>query len=257
MQRRAIDLNCDLGEGFGVYRLTRDEELMGLVSSINVACGFHAGDPLTMKRTVSTAVSRGVKVGAHPGLPDLLGFGRRKMEIAQQELEAYLIFQVGALEAIARDCGAKLQHVKAHGALYTSLAASPALSETLVDTIARLWPDLVLVAPSGSITYTMAREKGIRVAAEAFADRAYNDDGMIVPRNLPGSVIADPVVVAERAVRLVIEGKIETITGGQIQIRADTLCVHGDTPNAEEIVKTISSLLRANDVAIAPMSAFL
>lgn len=252
-----IDLNCDVGESYGVYRIGADEALMGWITSANIACGYHAGDPLVMDRTVRLAVQHGVGIGAHPGFPDLLGFGRRQMNLPPDQVENYVLYQVGALAAFARSAGAQLAHVKPHGALYNMAAGDIELARAVVRGVARANSNLILVGLTGSAMVEAAREAGLRVAREGFADRAYNADGTLRSRKLPGAVIENPEEAAERAVSIARDEIVAAHTGEAIPLRVDTICVHGDTLTAVEIVKTIRQKLEEAGVKVSPMESFV
>ncbi len=249
-----IDLNCDMGESFGRYTLGDDDGMLRLITSANIACGLHAGDPIVMQRTVAQAVKEHVAIGAHPGYPDLQGFGRRMIMLSAAELQAYLIYQIGALEAFARAAGTCLTHVKPHGALYNLAARDPDVAETVARTIANYAPQLIVVTLPGSALALAARGLGLTIAHEGFADRAYTEARQLVPRDQPGAVIHDPEVVAQRAVRMSTQGEVETITGKIIPLHIDTLCVHGDTPGAVQITTALCDALKAADVEIAPLA---
>lgn len=249
----AIDLNSDMGESFGAYTLGHDAALLDFVSSANIACGFHAGDPRIMGATVALALEKNVAVGAHPSYPDLGGFGRRDMVVTPDELSTDLLYQLGALDAFCRTAGTILRHVKPHGALYNRLAVDTRLARATVDVIALYREDLILVGLPNSAIERAAQEAGLTFAREAFADRAYNDDGSLVSRRVPGAVIADPLEVARRAVRMVQGNRATTINGGEIDLVADTICIHGDTPGAVELARTVRDALTANGVAILPL----
>ena len=248
-----IDLNCDMGEGFGAYRLGNDEALMGLVTSANIACGYHAGDPLVMDRTVRLAAQYGVGIGAHPGFPDLAGFGRRAMQLAPEEIENAVLYQVGALAAFARSVGSELAHVKPHGALYNMAAKDIEVAWAIARGVARAGEEIIVVGLAGSVMIEAALEAGLRVAREGFADRAYEADGSLRSRKLDGALIHDPETAAERAVRIARDGIAVAYTGEEIPLQVDTLCVHGDTPGAVEIVKAIRRRLEEAGVEVAPM----
>jgi UPF0271 protein len=252
-----IDLNCDLGESFGRYRIGDDEAMMQYITSANIACGYHAGDPLVMARTVCLAVEHGVGIGAHPGFPDLMGFGRRAMQLSSEEIESYILYQVGALAAFARAAGVELTHVKPHGALYNMAAKDMELAGAIVHGIARFSEDLIVVCLAGSAMVEVAKQAGLRVAREGFADRAYNRDGTLQSREKPGSVIHDPQRVAERAVAMVRDGMVVAHTGEEICLRVDTICVHGDTPAAVQIAQAIRKALKASEIEVKPMGSFL
>jgi UPF0271 protein len=249
-----IDVNADLGEGFGPYRLGDDDELLGLVTSANIACGFHAGDPLIMRATVSRAASCGVSIGAHPGYPDLLGFGRRDVGASAAEISAYVVYQIGALQAMCRACDTRLRYVKPHGALYNRAARDPVAAAAIAEGVRMAGPDLVLLGLAGSDLITAARAAGLRTAAEAFADRAYARDGSLVPRSVPGAVIHDVEVVVARTTRLVLESRVRAATGEDLMVQADSICVHGDTPGALQLVRAIRSGLAVAGVSLAPFA---
>jgi 5-oxoprolinase (ATP-hydrolysing) subunit A len=234
-----IDLNCDLGESFGRYSLGNDDAIMPYVTSVNIACGFHAGDPAVMQATVRLAKAHGVKIGAHPGWPDLQGFGRREMKVDPAEAEAMVLYQVGALAAFVRAEGLALSHVKPHGALYNQAAQDVALAESVARAVKRFSVDLILVGLAGSGLLEAGRAIGLSVAGEAFPDRGYNPDGTLMPRHLPGAVLKDPQEVAANAARLAREG---ILFGGQV-VRPDMLCLHGDSPGAVENARLVREAL--------------
>ncbi|HEX7118469.1 MAG TPA: 5-oxoprolinase subunit PxpA [Longimicrobiales bacterium] len=246
-----VDLNCDLGEGFGVYRIGMDEAVLPYVTSVNIACGFHAGDPGVMHRTVAAAVARGVAVGAHPGLPDLVGFGRRAMEITPEEAYDLVVYQIGALSGFAAAAGASLRHVKPHGALYNMAAADDALADAIARAVRDVDPGLVLFGLSGSRLLAAGERHGLRTASEAFADRAYSRDGALVPRRRPDAMIADPEEAAERVLRMVREGRVRSIEGEDVAVRADTVCIHGDSPHAAEFARRLREALDTRGIAVA------
>jgi len=248
-----IDLNCDVGESFGAYKLGFDEEIIKHVSSVNIACGFHAGDPAVMQQTIKLAKTYGVKVGAHPGYPDLPGFGRRNMAMTPEEVKSCLIYQIGALQAFARVEGLELQHVKPHGALYNMAVENPQLAQAIAEAVRSLDEGLILVVLAGSAWVNIAKEQGLRVAGEAFADRAYSADGSLVPRSQPGAVINDRKEVAERVIRMIEEGRAKAITGEDITIKADTICLHGDTPGILELAIHLRGALQDRGINIAPL----
>jgi UPF0271 protein len=250
---KKIDLNCDMGESFGAYHLGNDEALMGFVTSANIACGTHAGDPLVMDRTVRLAARHGVGIGAHPGFPDLVGFGRRAMQLAPEEIENAVLYQAGALAAFARSVGAELAHVKPHGALYNMAAKDIEVARAIARGVARASEDLIVVGLAGSVMIEAALEAGLRVAREGFADRAYEADGSLRSRKLDGALIHDPETAAERAVQIARDGIVTAYTGEEIPLQVDTLCVHGDTPGAIEIVKAIRQRLGEASVEVVPL----
>jgi len=246
-----IDFNCDLGESFGGYRLGADLEILPLVTSANVACGFHAGDPAVMRRTVRAALDQGVAVGAHPGLPDLVGFGRREMEITPQEAHDMVLYQIGALHAVVKAEGGRLRHVKAHGALYNMAAKNAKLAEAIAEAVKRFDPELVFFGLSGSVMIDAGQRLGLRTASEAFADRTYQPDGSLTPRSQPNALIAEVERAADQAIRMAKEGKVQTVQGRDMAIQADTICIHGDGPHAVEFAREIRRRLEAEGVAVA------
>lgn len=250
MEMRKVDLNCDLGESFGAYTIGLDHMVMPHISSANVACGWHAGDPLIMDRTVRLAKEAGVAVGAHPGYPDLLGFGRRAMTLSPDEVSAYVRYQVGALRAFTASSGIPMQHVKLHGALYNQAAADPTLACAVCAGIQAVDPKLIILTLAGSKMLEIAREMGLRTASEVFADRAYQADGSLVPRRMEGAVIRDESLAMQRAVKMVTEGRVTAITGEEISIHADSICVHGDNEKAVDFVIAIQKALRQKQVEI-------
>ncbi|MDB4897697.1 MAG: LamB/YcsF family protein [Firmicutes bacterium] len=247
-----IDLNCDMGESFGPYTLGLDEQVMPLITSANVACGFHAGDPQVLRRTLALAARYGVGVGAHVSFPDLAGFGRRELQVAPQELENDVLYQIGAISAFCRVAGVPLRHVKPHGALYNMAQRDEATAGAIARAVAAYDPGLLLFVQAGSVMARVAGEVGLPVAAEVFADRAYTPDGALASRKLPGSVIHDPDAVAERALRMVTEGRIIAIDGTEIAVAAETICVHGDTPGAVLLIQRIRERLAQAGVAVRP-----
>jgi 5-oxoprolinase (ATP-hydrolysing) subunit A len=256
----AIDLNSDVGESFGNYTLGLDEEVIPLISSANIACGYHAGDPAVMRRTVACARAHGVALGAHPGLPDLVGFGRRNMDVSLEEIKDFVTYQIGALQAVAGLQGARLQHVKPHGALYNMAVKNPAIWDAVAEVAAKLDERLILFVLAGSDRAqleSIGRRRGLRVAFEFFADRAYHKDGSLVSRKLPGAVIHDHDVVAAKVLKLVKEGRVTTIDGSEIELKAETICVHGDNPQALALVKKIRETLATAGVALRPPATFL
>ncbi|MBQ1907666.1 MAG: LamB/YcsF family protein [Firmicutes bacterium] len=248
-----VDLNSDLGESFGNYKLGCDEEVTKFVSSVNVACGFHAGDPLVMAKTLELARINGAAVGAHPGYPDLQGFGRRKMDCTPAELKAYTLYQLGALDAFCRASGLKMQHVKPHGMMYNTIAVDEVRAMAVAEAIAEFDSGLIFLALAGSRMITAAEKCGLRTASEVFADRAYMPDGTLTPRSMEGSVIRDRDEAIARTVRMIKEGVVTAINGEDIPIRAESVCVHGDNPKAVEFVRTIRERLEAEGIEIAPI----
>ncbi len=252
-----IDLNCDMGESFGAYKIGMDESVIKYITSANIACGWHAGDSLVMDKTVKMAVEHGVGVGAHPGYPDLLGFGRRNMDCTADEIRSYVISQVGALQAFCTVHGTRLQHVKPHGALYLTAVANETVARAVAEAIVSVNPDLLYVALAGAkgeMVRRIGNEAGLKTVFEAFPDRAYTPEGNLVSRREPGAVIKDPAKVAERALRMATKGIVIAIDGSSVKLEAQTLCVHGDTPSALDLVRNIRETLEAEGVAVQPMS---
>lgn len=250
MQQPSIDLNSDLGESFGAYRVGYDAELFPLISSANVACGFHGGDPRVLERTVRAAAEHGVAVGAHPSYPDLVGFGRRVMAATPDEVRTDVLYQLGALDAFCRAVGLRMRHVKAHGALYNHATTDPATAEAIAAAVAAFDPDLILFAMPGSTLLAAGEAAGLAVAREAFADRAYHADGTLVSRREPGALITDPEEAARRMVRLVREGRLTTIEGKELDLEVDSICTHSDTPGAVQIVRAMRRRLADAEIAV-------
>ena len=247
-----IDFNCDMGESFGMYKLGYDEEVIRYITSANIACGFHAGDPMWMRTTVEMAEKYGVGVGAQPSFPDLMGFGRRNMMVSPEEARNDVTYQIGALQAFATD--GKLQHVKPHGAMYNMAVADLTLARAICQAVKDVDPDMIVVALAGTDWVDLAAEMGLRVAREAFADRAFTAQGTLVPRAQPGSVIHDVDEVVDRSVKMVTQGKVTAITGEEVEFQADSLCLHGDTPGAVEMARAVREGLENAGVKIVPMS---
>jgi len=239
----AIDLNSDLGESFGAWSMGDDAAMLEIVTSANVACGFHAGDPLGILRTLEAAAARGVVVGAHVAYPDLVGFGRRNMAVAPEQLSADVVYQIGALQGLARTAGTEVRYVKPHGALYNTIASDKAQAAAVIEAVLRVDPQLKLVCLASSPLIGWAREAGLHCVAEAFADRAYTAQGTLVSRNRPGAVLHDPRLIARRMLRLVREGVVESEDGQVIELQADSICVHGDSPDAVDIARTVRHCL--------------
>jgi UPF0271 protein len=250
----SIDLNADLGESFGRFRIDSDADLLGLVSSANLACGWHGGDPLIMRETVSRASARRVVIGAHPSYPDLLGFGRRELAATPDEVEAYVIYQIGALQAFCQGHGTAVRYVKPHGALYNTAARNPEIARAIGRAIKSVDPNLLLLGLDGSLMLTEAAALGLDTAREAFVDRAYLPDGHLVPRSEPGAVLDDVPTIADRALRMVTERYVIAIDGTRRIVRPDSLCVHGDGPHAVAIVRALRERFEAHGIEIAPFA---
>ena len=248
-----IDLNCDLGEGFGPWSMGDDAAMLDIVSSVNVACGFHAGDPDIMVERAAQTLEKGITLGAHPGFDDLRGFGRRQIHgIPDKELHNQIIYQVGALQGLASSVGQKVTHVRAHGALGNMTDADPHMASVLAGAVAAMDSDLALMTMAGCAADDAARSVGLKVAGQAFADRAYNDDGTLVSRSLPGAVLHDASAAAERVIRLANEGVIESINGKLLQIPARVVCVHGDSSSAVAMAEAIRTALENHRITIKP-----
>jgi UPF0271 protein len=244
-----IDLNCDMGESYGAWKMGADAEVMPFISSANIACGFHGGDPATIRKTVRLAIDHGVAIGAHPSLPDLQGFGRRPMKISPQDMYDLVVYQAGAVEAFARAAGGRLHHVKCHGALYNMAANDEALSEGM----ARAAKDLgvMLYALSNSRMMEVAKRHAIPVAGEVFADRGYSDDGTLAPRDRPGGMVEDADEAVKRALAMVQEGHVTSLSGKRVAVSADTLCLHGDQPGAVAFARAIRRAFAERGIAVA------
>jgi len=253
--RLEIDLNCDMGESYGRWTLGADADIMPFISSASIACGFHGGDPHVMRRTVELALAHGVAIGAHPSLPDLMGFGRRAMAVSGRDLKDYICYQTGALREFVRVAGGELQHVKMHGVLYDMLEKDDSLVEAAAEAVLESGGEkLIMVALAGGNSERLYRRKGLHVAAEGFADRSYNVDGTLVSRRLPGSLIEEPRRAAAQAVRMAIEGKVRTIDGTDLALQVQTICCHGDTPGAAEIVRAVREALDQAGCRVRPMA---
>lgn len=248
-----VDLNSDLGESFGRYTLGMDDKIIPLITSANVACGYHASDPVVMDKTVSMAREAGIRVGAHPGFPDLMGFGRRNMAVSPAEAKAYVMYQLGALEGFCRAKGVKLQHVKPHGALYNMAAKDYELSRAICEAIYEFDKNLIVLALSGGELARAAKDMGLRTALEVFADRSYEEDGTLVNRRKDGAMITDEDEAIARVVRMVKEKKVTAITGKDIPIQADSVCVHGDGAKALAFVERIRKALTEEGVEICSL----
>lgn len=249
--RPAIDLNADLGESFGRWVLGDDEAMLDLVTSANVACGFHAGDASTLRRTVRAAVQREVVIGAQVGYQDLAGFGRRFIDMESADLTAEVIYQIGALDGLARSVGGRVRYVKPHGALYNTIVADHAQAAAVVDAVLAYDPALPVVGLPGSVFLELAEQAGLRPIREAFADRAYTGDGTLVSRREPGAVLRDPAEIAGRVVHLVQHGEIEAVTGERVAVQVDSVCVHGDSPGAVGIATAVRSALAVAGILLA------
>ena len=250
-----VDLNADVGESFGRYTLGLDQEVIPLISSANVACGFHAGDPLVMEKTVSLCGAVGTAVGAHPGFPDLQGFGRRNMNMNPKEVKAMLLYQIGALDAFLHEHGGRLQHVKPHGALYNMAAKEEELAKAICDAVQDYDKELIVLAQSSGKLYREAEKRGLAVSAEVFMDRAYEEDGSLVARSKAGAMITDEDLAIDRVLSMILEGKVRAVSGKEIPIKADSVCVHGDGEKALLFVKKLRTALEENGIVIQNLRA--
>lgn len=249
-----VDLNSDIGEAFGPYKMGCDEEIVKYITSANLGCGFHGGDPLVMAESVALCRKYGIGIGAHPGFPDLMGFGRRLMKISYEEARAYMTYQLGALMAFAQAEGLRIQHFKAHGALGNTAAKDPELAKAICDTVTSVDPSIVIMQLPGGEVIKRAKEMGLRHACEVFADRGYNEDLSLVKRGQPGAMIHDPDEAAERVIRMIKEHVVTTVTGKDVEIDCDSVCVHGDTPEAIEIAKKLRETLEKNGIVITKLT---
>ena len=252
-----LDLNSDLGESFGNYTIGYDEDVIQTASSVNIACGIHAGDPIVMDRTVALCKKYNTAVGAHPGFPDLQGFGRRQMYMAKGELKAFVIYQIGALKTFAAIHGVKLQHVKPHGALNNMMPYSEQYSREICEAILAVDPEIILVAPTNTLTLRMAREMGLKTISEVFADRAYADDGYLLTRADPRAMITDEDYAIERVIRMVKEGVVTSINGKEMPVEAESICVHGDGPIALRYSQKVRAALEDSGVSVCNMDELL
>ena len=247
----AIDLNADLGESYGAWTLGDDDALLAVVSSANVACGFHAGDPTTLLRTCRSAANAGVRIGAQVGYQDLAGFGRRFLDVAPADLTADVIYQIGALDGLARVAGSAVTYVKPHGALYNAIVHHRGQAKAVVDAVLAYDPHLPVLGLPGSAFLDEAERVGLRTVAEAFADRAYTPQGTLVSRSEPGAVLSDPEAVAKRVLTMITDGTVEAVDGTTVEVRAESICLHGDSPGAVAMANAVRDLLRANAIDIA------
>jgi len=249
-----VDLNADLAEGYGVWALGDDDAMLGIVTSANLACGFHAGNPVGLARTCRTAALRGVAIGAQVGYFDLAGFGRRRIEVAPAELAADVVYQIGALQALARAAGSALGYVKPHGALYNTIVSDRDQARAVAEAVRSVDPSLPVLGLAGSVFFEEAGRLGLRTVAEAFADRGYRPDGSLMPRGEPGAVLHDPDEIAERVLTMVTVGEVVASDGSVIDIAVESVCVHGDSPGAERIAATVRHRLVAAGVDLAAFS---
>lgn len=255
--RGKVDLNADMGESYGALKVGSDEELVRMVSSASLACGFHGGDPLTIVRAIEMCRTNGVDVGAHPSFPDREGFGRKEMEMPEKELEASILYQVSALKGVSESLGVRLQHVKPHGALYNMAWNREDYARAIVEAVSSISRDLILVVPPNSVVERMARSGGLAVAKEGFPERGYLDDGRLAPRGTEGALITDPKAAAERAASMATQGRVLSTTGREVEMEVDTLCVHSDTPGAPAIAREIRRRLKEEGVEVLSLRSLL
>ncbi|PWI58407.1 LamB/YcsF family protein [Sulfoacidibacillus thermotolerans] len=252
-----IDMNCDYGEGFGVYRSGESPDLLNYVTSVNIACGFHAGDPRVMRQAVTLAKEKGVAIGAHPGLPDLAGFGRREMKISAQEVQELMIYQIGALDGFCRSEGISMQHVKPHGALYNMAARNAQLAEAIARAIYLVNDQLILFGLAGSELIHAGQQIGLRTASEAFADRTYQMDGSLTPRNQKDALIHEVEIAANQVLKIAKEGRVLSLQGTEVVLDAQTICIHGDGPHALEFAAAIQQKLKLAGISLAPVGQMI
>lgn len=248
MEKMEIDINCDMGESYGHFKVGNDEQIFPYITSCNIACGFHGGDPLHIERTINNAVKHGVQIGAHPSYPDLAGFGRRKMQLSREELKAIIKYQVAALKGMAESLGGKLAYVKPHGALYNTAADDESEAITIIQAIREIDPQLALMGLAGSTTERVAMKEGIIFIAEAFADRKYESDGRLMSRSKAGSVISNPQEAADQVLSIVMKQRVISADGTSVPIRAQSICIHGDNPAAVDILQTLDLALREKGI---------
>lgn len=245
-----IDLNCDMGESFGTYQKGADADVLAYVTSANIACGFHAGDPSTMRKTVRLALEHSVAIGAHPGYPDLVGFGRRAMDASPQEVYDMVVYQIGALAAFVQSEGGRLHHVKPHGALYNVAAREPSIATAIAEAVYKVDGSLILYGLSGSALVDAGRAIGLQTANEVFADRTYQEDGLLTPRSVPGALIETEEEAVAQVLRMVQDGRVRSQQGTDVVIAADTVCIHGDGPHALRFAKRLRLALDNAGVAV-------
>ena len=248
---KRIDLNCDMGESYGAWQMGADAEVMPHISSANIACGFHGGDPATIRKTVRLAVDHGVAIGAHPSLPDIQGFGRRVMKISPQEMYDLVVYQAGAVEAFARAAGSRLHHIKCHGALYNMAAVDEALSDAMARAVKDLGSEVFLYCLSGSKSLERAKKQNVKTLGEVFADRGYSDDGTLAPRDRPGGMIEDAAQSVKQALAMIEEGYVMSLSGKRVPVSADTLCLHGDQPGATAFARALRKTFSEKGISIA------
>ncbi len=248
----SVDLNCDMGEAFGPWPMGRDAELIRFISSANIACGFHAGDASTMRRTIDLAIEHNVAVGAHPGYPDLQGFGRRPIQMSPVELADQVLYQISAMKGMCEAAGTRLRHVKPHGAMYNQAAADRSLADAIISAVKRLDPELIVYGLAGSKLIEAADQAGLRSASEVFADRTYQNDGSLTSRSMGNALISDPLEAAAQAIGMVENGSVGATDGTAVAVKADTICIHGDGPHAVAFAKAIRRELDTRSITVRP-----
>ncbi len=248
MSRTQIDINCDMGESYGRYQIGNDGALMPYISSSNIACGFHGGDPLHIEQTIQLAVAHGVRIGAHPGYPDLAGFGRRRMDIPANELRAIVKYQVAALQSLTKACGGRLLYVKPHGALYNAAASSEMVTDAIMQAVQEIDPALYLMGLAGSLVEEMAAERGIPFIAEAFADRRYEANGQLMSRSKEGAVLHEPAEVVKQVLKLILEQEVLAADGTSVKVQAQSICIHGDNPSAVAILQALDKAFQEHGI---------
>lgn len=248
-----IDLNCDLGESFGAYKIGNDERIIPLITSANIACGYHAGDPIVMDKTLSLCWENGISVGAHPGFPDIMGFGRRQLNASPEEVEAYVLYQIGAISAFCKKYGLRINHVKPHGAIYNMAVKDGKYASAIVNAVKSFDADIKLLAPFGSQMILQAQQQGLPYACEVFADRAYEPDGSLVARTKEGAMITDENEAVSRVLGMILQGEVKAVDGSVIKIKADSVCVHGDGVKALAFVEKLREAFKENGITVEAM----
>ncbi|SFK20882.1 UPF0271 protein [Halobacillus dabanensis] len=252
-----VDLNCDMGESFGNYRIGRDDEILKYVTSANIACGYHAGDPSIMKKTVKMAIEHNVGIGAHPGLPDLAGFGRRPMDVSEEEVYDMVVYQIGALKGFVDTEGGKLQHVKPHGALFNMAAKDSSLANAIAKAVYDIDPELILFGLAGSELVNAGKKHGLKTASEVFSDRTYQQDGTLTSRREPNALITDHEQAVNQVIRMIKENKVQTLQNVDIDIDVQTICIHGDGESAIEFANYITKALKESEIELQPIAKFI
>lgn len=252
-----VDLNSDIGEGFGAYKMGLDDEIMDNVTSVNIACGWHAGDPVIMENTIKIAKQKNVNIGAHPSYPDLMGFGRRNLNITEAEARVYMLYQLGALSGISKACGKKIQHIKLHGAFYNTASNDKKLANSILKAVEDYDPNIILMALSGSYIATEGKRRGLKIAQEVFADRGYNDDLSLVNRALKGAFIEDEDEAVSRVIKMIKQNSLTCANGKEVQIQADSICVHGDNEKAILFTQKIKNALTQSGIKVQALDKFI